>query len=201
MPLLDREILVDRPVLVDRGESDDNQGNQTAAESEDAIVETLGEGGGPVMYGLEFEPGDYEVVTGANAAAVLSTGQTEGQAFEQSFTNAALQLKDLIEHGDSIKDVSRFALENGIGNIGLSEKDINMLRENSQQRSEPEEVKEVQEVTEIQEPSEDGVKEEPDGAEDVQDEEAEDEEDEESDDVTIEEIEEDIEEVKEDTDG
>lgn len=174
MPLLNRETLVDRPTIVDRGDEEDEQDNK---ESEGLTVETLGEGGGPTINSLEFEKGDYNVVAGANTAAVLATGEQGGEAFEASFVNAAVQLKDLQAEGEGIRDIARFGLENGVAELGLSVEEINSLRE-------------IEDVDE-EENSEDEEIEEESADEEVQDDDTESE-----DDSNIEEVEDEIEKVK-----
>lgn len=186
MPLLDRETLVDRPVLVNRGDEEDEQDNE---QTEGTTVETLGQGGGPTVYQLEFEPGDYNIVAGANAAAVLATGDQGGEAFEQSFVNAALQLKDLVAQGEDVRELARFGLEKGVAEIGLSEEDINILRGDR-----PEEPPE-EETIDYEAPGESGEDEseaENDGTEDDNSDE---------DSADIEEVKEDLEEVKDKEDG
>lgn len=185
MPLLDRDTLVDRPVLVNRGDEEEEQDDK---DTEGTAGETLGQGGGPTLYGMEFEPGDYNIVAGANTAAVLSTGEQGGEAFEQSFVNAAIQLKDLVRQGEDVRDLARFGLEKGVAEIGLTRGQIETLRELPEEEEEPEPEPDNSEADEDEEGDE---------------EDAEEEEDDEDDDggAEIEEVEEDIEEVKEESDG
>jgi len=182
MPLLDRNTLVDRPVLVNRGNEEDEQVTQ---ETEDATVEVLGEGEGPTLHQLEFEPGDYNVVAGANTAAVLSTGQEDGQAFENAFINAAIQLKDLQHNDEDIRDIARFGLEKGVAEIGLEMEQIQTLRE-----TEPEEPEDLGE----EEVDSDGDSE--NESEDSEIENGESEED-----IDIEDVEDDIENIKQEEDA
>lgn len=137
MTLLNRPTLVDRPELIERGDDGDNQ-DSDEPKGEVREVQTLGQGGGPVINGLEFERGDYEIVAGANASAVLATGTNEGRAFRESFINAAAQLKELEENGQSIRSISRFSVENGISDLGISEEEFEALQgESTQARDSP----------------------------------------------------------------
>lgn len=173
MPLLNRETLVDRPTLVDRADEEDEQDDN---ESGVSAVEVLGEGGGPSLHGIEFEPGDYNVVAGANTAAVLATGEQEGDAFESSFVNAAIQLRELIMEGDDVRDLARFGLEKGVAEIGLDETDIQTLREvpqeepNNQSETEAEEVGEDSESDSDDESAESDIEDVEDEIEDMKDE-------------------------------
>lgn len=142
MPLLDRDTVIDRPVLVDRENGEDDEETAEADDDvEDAkveTVETFGEGGGPVLHQIEFEPGDYNVVSGANAAAVLATGKEEGSEFTSAFVNAAIQLKQLQQQGEDIRFMSQFAVDNGVSNLGLNEQDIDVLRQYEDEAGEDE---------------------------------------------------------------
>lgn len=144
MTLLNRDTLVDRPELVERGNEDDEEEEQ---DTEEIQTEILGDGGGPEINNLVFEPGDYNVVAGANAAAVLASGEQEGQFYEQAFINSAIQLKNLREEGEDIRDVGRFGLEKGIAELGVSERDVGVLREQPAQ-DEEEDVEASNEDTE-----------------------------------------------------
>ena len=180
MTLTGRDPLIDRPELVNRDDEEDN-----SEENSQDSVHTIGQGGGPVINGVEFRPGDLGLVAGANVPAVLSTGQDGGEMFEQSFKNAAIQLHDLREVGEDITDLRRFARDRGVADIGVSDSQFEVL--NTQ-------LEELDEDLEQADPDEDE-----DDVETSQDEEeAEDEEggDEESED--IENIEEDISEIEDD---
>jgi len=95
MTLLNRDTVVDRPELVERGNSDDEEEPENTQEIQ---TEILGDGGGPEINNLVFEPGDYNIVAGANAAAVLGSGEQEGEFYERAFMNAAIQLKNLLNY-------------------------------------------------------------------------------------------------------
>ncbi|EGQ44243.1 MAG: hypothetical protein J07AB43_03020, partial [Candidatus Nanosalina sp. J07AB43] len=64
--------------------------------------------------------GDLDIIAGANTCAVLTTGQQEGEVFEQMFRNAALQLKDMKERERDITALSFFGVNNSIGSVGLN---------------------------------------------------------------------------------
>lgn len=186
MTILDRPTLVDRPELVNRGNQEDEEDEQAV---DDMEAEALGEGGGPIIHSIEFEPGDYELVAGSNLAAVLSTGQDSGDAFAQSFRNAAIQLYELQEAGEDISDLVRFSVEKGVAETGLSQSELEVLT----RQPEPEEeldMAEEPDEEEDDEPVEDNQQRTPE-------EEAEEEDDQEDGDE-LEEVEESIEEVKED---
>lgn len=119
MTLLERDTIIDRPELVNR-EDDENE------QDDEAEYEDIGEGG-PTVHGLEFDEGDLDVIAGANTCAVLTTGQQEGEVFEQMFRNAALQLKDIKERERDISSISYFGVNNSIGSVGLSEEQVNSL--------------------------------------------------------------------------
>lgn len=112
MPLLDRDTLIDRPVLVNRDDDDS---------ADDEEVDKLGEGGGIEVHGVEFEEDDLDIIAGANTVAVLATGQSSGDVFEQLFANAAIQLKEMKEEGRDIDLLSYFGLNHTIGTVGLTE--------------------------------------------------------------------------------
>jgi hypothetical protein len=124
MTLLDRPTLVDRPELVNRDKQEDREDEQGG---ETIQAEALGNGGGPVLHGIEFRPGDYDIVAGANLAAVLSTGNDEGDVFAQSFRNAAIQLYELKDVGEDISDIVRFSVEKGVAETGLTDPEIEVL--------------------------------------------------------------------------
>lgn len=164
MPLIDRPVILDRRTLIDPINSD-NEGSEH--DEEVVMVQQLGDGGGPVVNGVEFEEGDYNVAAASNVAAVLSVAESDGQEFERAFATAAIQLKDLADAGEDISDLVRFGVAKNIAEVGMSDEDI------------------------------DGLRQQPPLEEDEQSEEASIEEDEEDDDVDLEDVEESIEEVKE----
>jgi len=121
MTLLERDTIIDRPELVNRGSDEDEQDND-----EEEEVERLGEGG-PIVHGLEFEEGDLDVVAGANTCAFLTTGETEGDVFQQMFKNAAVQLKDMKNRQRDIEMISYFGVNNSIGTVGLPDEKSDQL--------------------------------------------------------------------------
>lgn len=122
MTLLQRDTIIDRPELVNR---EDNE-----SEDEEEEVQSIGEGG-PTVHGLEFDEGDLDIIAGANTCAVLTTGQQEGDVFEQMFRNAALQLKDMKERERDITALSYFGVNNSIGSVGLTEEQVDEIVEDA----------------------------------------------------------------------
>lgn len=120
MTILDRDTIIDRPELVTREDDGDEEDKNNEA-SEDNQPDTLGDGGGPEVHGLEFESDDLDVVAAANTCAVLTTGQEEGEVFERVFKNAAIQLRDMKVRNRDIDMISYFGLNNAIATVGLSE--------------------------------------------------------------------------------
>lgn len=134
MTLTGRDTLIDRPEIVNRGGSKDGENNE---ESTETHVETLGNGGGPVVHGLEFEKGHYNIVAASNLTAVLATGTDGGEEFRDAFTNAALQLYRQVQKGIDIRDIVRFSMASGVAEINLSDAQIEGLRDvESQEREE-----------------------------------------------------------------
>jgi hypothetical protein len=119
MTLIERETIIDRPELVNREDDENEQDNEEE-------YQDIGQGG-PTVHGLEFDEGDLDVIAGANTCAVLTTGQQEGEVFEQMFRNAALQLKDIKERERDISSISYFGVNNSIGSVGLSEEQVDSL--------------------------------------------------------------------------
>jgi len=115
MTLTGRDTIIDRPELVNR---DNDEDEQDEGEQE---VNVLGDGGGPTVHNVEFEEGDLDIVAAANTCAVLTTGEDEGDVFEQMFANASVQLKDLKNRNRDISMLSYFGLNNSIGTVGLSD--------------------------------------------------------------------------------
>jgi len=120
MTILDRDTIIDRPELVTREDDDDEQDKGDEA-TEHNEPDTLGDGGGPEVHGLEFESDDLDVIAAANTCAVLTTGQEEGDVFERVFKNAAIQLRDMKVRNRDIDMISYFGLNNAIATVGLSE--------------------------------------------------------------------------------
>ena len=111
MPLLNRDTLVDRPVLLDRS-GDNEQEDEEAEASGDAGLE---------INGIEFETGDYELVSASNLIAAVATGQDSGEDYETTFRNAAIQLKKLNEEqGRDIKPLSDFAAQTNVDLLNVS---------------------------------------------------------------------------------
>lgn len=142
MPLLPRSTVVDRPTLVDR---DDEQANETE-QSDDGVIEELGNGDGPAVNGIRFEKGDYGVVAASNLVAVLSTAQTEGNEFEQAFMTSAIQMKEMANSGIDISSIARMSRSRGMDDLNVSQDDMQDLKLATQtQTPENEEVEEVDE--------------------------------------------------------
>jgi len=162
MTILDRETLIDRPELVDRDDDEDEQ------DKEQEEIKVIGDGGGPTAHGVEFEEDDLDIIAAANTCAVLTTGQEEGDVFDQMFANAAYQLKDLKERKRDVTMLSYFGLNNSIGTVGLTDEDSGKLMtqlmdaeidgedEESDEAEESDDIEEVeQEVEEMAEEQED----------------------------------------------
>lgn len=114
MTLLDRDTLIDRPELVNRDDENDE---------DDEEVDKIGEEGEIEVHGVEFDEDDLDIIAAANTCAVLTTGKQSGDVFEQLFTNAAIQLKEMKEEGRDIDMLSYFGLNHTIGTVGLSERE------------------------------------------------------------------------------
>lgn len=149
MTILDRDTLIDRPEIVTREDDDDEQ-DKGDEDNQDDEPDTIGDGGGPEVHGLEFEESDLDVVAAANTCAVLTTGQEEGEVYNRVFKNAAIQLKDLKVRNRDIDMISYFGLNNAIATVGLSEE----LRDTTMQQvmendiePEPEETDDTPEQT------------------------------------------------------
>lgn len=159
MTILNRDTLVDRPELVERGNEDDEEEEEGTQEIQ---TEVLGDGGGPKINNIVFEPGDYSVVAGANTAAVLASGDEEGEFYEQAFFNAAIQLKNLQSSGETIKDVARFGLEKGIAELNVSKTEIKRLQGESVEEDDVEVETVEEEEIDTPEQQSDGVDEDED---------------------------------------
>lgn len=122
MTLLQRDTIIDRPELVNREDNEE--------EDKEEEVQSIGEGG-PTVHGLEFDEGDLDIIAGANTCAVLTTGQQEGDVFEQMFRNAALQLKDMKERERDITALSYFGVNNSIGSVGLTDEQVDEIVEDA----------------------------------------------------------------------
>jgi len=155
MPILNRDTIVDRPVLVDREQQDESSGELDQDTDE---VPTLGEGGGPEISGLEFGPEDEDLVAASNLVAVLSSATDSGPMFKESFMNAAIQLYELRENGDSITPLVEYAVGKGIHDIGIPEGAFGTETEEVEEETESEieeEIDDVEEVEEIEDETED----------------------------------------------
>ena len=121
MPLLDRPLLVsERPTLVDPVYGDDDEETE---EQTDEVVEgpkVLGEGGGKVVHGIEFEEGHENIIKGANAVAMLATGDEGGtDIYKEIFTNAAIQLQAAENAGNDISGLVDSSIELDAHTIGV----------------------------------------------------------------------------------
>lgn len=156
--------MIDRPELVNREGENDNEDNQVKTKR----VETLGRGGGPVKNGIEFEQGHFNIVAASNLVAVLATGDTEGEMFEETFVNAAIQLYDQVKRGGDVRDLVRYSVASGVSEIGFSQDEVDQLREQPEDAESTEEVQSEIEDGEVEENvgDEDGVEEEEDNADD-----------------------------------
>jgi len=152
MPLLPRSTVVDRPTLVDR---DDEQANG-AKQSDEDIIEELGNGDGPTINGIRFEKGDYGVVAASNLVAVLSTAQTEGNEFQQAFMTSAIQMKEMANSGIDISSIARMSRSRGMDDLNVSQEDMQDLKLATQtQTLEQDEDSEEREEEEVSDEGED----------------------------------------------
>jgi hypothetical protein len=159
MTILDRDTIIDRPELVTREDDDDEQDEGDEA-TEHNEPNTLGDGGGPEVHGLEFESNDLDVIAAANTCAVLTTGQEEGDVFERVFKNAAIQLRDMKVRNRDIDMISYFGLNNAIATVGLSEEMRNQTMNQIMQddiQSEPETTDDVEDDTDENETEDDKI--------------------------------------------
>lgn len=141
MPLLDRDTIVDRPVLLNR--SGDKEQDDTEDDEEE--VQVIGEGGGPVINGIEFEIGDYDIVAAANLASVLATGEEDGQSFKNVFSNAAIQLYELKQRNKDISALTEFSAKNGVDLLGIQPDQARLL-EGQEPESDVEESVDIEDV-------------------------------------------------------
>ena len=122
MTLLKRNTLINRPEIVERAdEKDDVDKDDEDDDDTSKRVDKLGDGGGPTVHGVEFEEEDLDVIAGANTAAVLVTGQDSGKVFEQMFTNAAIQLKELKSRGADMSPIVDFGVTNSFATVGTTD--------------------------------------------------------------------------------
>lgn len=173
MPLLPRSTVVDRPTLVDR---DDEQANG-AKQSDEDIIEELGDGNGPTINSIRFEKGDYGVVAASNLVAVLSTAQTEGNEFQQAFMTSAIQMKEMANSGIDISSIARMSRSRGMDDLNVSQEDMQDLKLATQTQTpeQDDDSEEEEEVSDDEEGETDDASDE--GSEEVAEEEDIDEED------------------------
>jgi hypothetical protein len=124
MPLLKRDTIIDRRTLVDRGSSGDEGDNKEA----DNVIETLGEGGGPVVNQIEFEQGDYAVVAASNLVAALSTAETGGEVYQNAFITSAIQLKEAAKSGVDITPLSVMSRDRQIDDLNITQEQMTQLK-------------------------------------------------------------------------
>lgn len=106
MTLLDRDTLLDRPELLSSDtEDEDSNDEQETSEVEQDRVEVVGEGGGRTVNGIEFEEDSTDVIKASEVIAVLSSGDTQGELYQATFLNAAIQLNSVQEEEDSLTNM------------------------------------------------------------------------------------------------
>lgn len=120
MPLFDRDTLIDRPTIIKHGDDEEEE-----EEIEQTI--TLNKGTGPVVNGVRFDQGQYGLMAAANAAAILATGEAEGETYKRSFGNAAIQLQELKNQDTNINDLARFSIERGVAEEGIEEHKVEQI--------------------------------------------------------------------------
>ena len=121
MPLIDRPLLVsERPTLVDPVYGDDEEETEEDAGEVVEGPQVLGEGGGKVVHGIEFGEDDENIIKGANAVAMLATGDEGGtDIYKEIFTNAAIQLQAAENAGNDISGLVDSSIELDAHTIGV----------------------------------------------------------------------------------
>lgn len=117
MPLIKRQLLVDRPTAVDPifGEEDEED-----SESLDD-VSVIGDGGGKIAHGVEFEEGHEDIIKSSNLVAVLATGQEEGELYVDVFKNAAFQLAKVDETDHTLDGLVGLSEDLDVAFLGTSD--------------------------------------------------------------------------------
>lgn len=132
MPLINRDTVIDRPVLLNRG-GEDGQDENEAPEEE--YTSTTPEEGELVINGIEFEAGEYDIVSAANIVAVLATGDTEGESYKNVFRNAAIQLEQLKEvDKEDFSAISELAARKSVDLLNVSGEQAAELRKEQQRQ-------------------------------------------------------------------
>lgn len=133
MPIFDRPLIADRPTLIDpvvgAEEDEPSASEQPEKENGDAQtsrasvnrVEKRGEGGGPLVNGVEFEEDSDELIKSSNLIAVLATGEEQGEVFTQIFKNASYHLAEVQEQGHDITDLTTLSEELNTASVGAEE--------------------------------------------------------------------------------
>lgn len=135
MPFFDRPLVTDRPTVIDPViTSDDSEEEQSREEDivDGGDIETLGEGGGEVVHGLEFEEGQEDIIKSSNLVAILATGQEEGKLYSDVFKNAAFQLAEVRENGHTTEGMVDLSEELNVAYLGTSESDLSDEEEDSE---------------------------------------------------------------------
>lgn len=121
MPLIDRPLVIsERPTLVDPINGDSDEDAQEAVNDGEPEVRVIGEGGGETVHGIEFEEGHENIIKGANAVAMLATGDEGGtDIYKEIFTNAAIQLQAAENAGNDISGLVDSSIELDAHTIGV----------------------------------------------------------------------------------
>ena len=137
MPFFDRPLVTDRPTVIDPviGNGDEEEQRVEENSTEQDTVETLGDGGGEVVHGLEFEEGQEDIIKSSNLVAILATGQEEGKLYSDVFKNAAFQLAEVKENGHTTEGVVSLSEDLNVAYLGTSESDLG----DGEEESEPDE--------------------------------------------------------------
>lgn len=132
MTLLNRETLIDRPEVIS-SDNEDEEDEQTVVEKTSASeeVEVLGDGGGRIVNGVEFEEGDDEVIEAAEVVSVLSSGDTEGELYQASFLNSAIQLKSVADNGVDVSQIATSGVMMGVGEASALDFSANITEDES----------------------------------------------------------------------
>lgn len=127
MPIFDRPLVTDRPTVIDPVLGSDEE-DESELEEEDRVgeerVETLGEGGGEVVHGLEFEEGQEHIIKASNLVAILATGQEEGRVYTDTFKNAAFQLAEVDQNGHTTEGMVDLSESLNVAYLGTSESEL-----------------------------------------------------------------------------
>jgi hypothetical protein len=155
MTLLNRETLIDRPeVFSSDNEDEEDEGTVVEKTSADEDIEVLGEGGGRVVNGVEFEEGDSDIIEAAEVVSVLASGNTEGELYQASFLNSAIQLKSVANSGVSVSEIVTSGVKMGVDEA--STLDFEVDEDEGAEETSEENEEDAESETDTEATSEDG---------------------------------------------